>query len=97
MYKDKARQLEAVKRGVRKRRAIIKQMINDRKDKCSTCGYSKCKSALEFHHVGNDKDFSISQIVRHNYGNQKILDELNKCIVLCSNCHKEYHELNPRL
>lgn len=54
---------------------------------CSVCKYNKCASALEFHHNG-DKEFSISKF----YGNiEKLKIEMDKCIILCANCHRELH------
>ena len=57
--------------------------------KCRICGYSKCMAALHFHHKkGCEKKFHISQKV----GFMKIDNlkkEIDKCILLCSNCHAE--------
>jgi len=58
---------------------------------CAICGYNKCASALDFHHNNNsDKKFSISQF--NDCGIKKIKNEMDKCIVLCRNCHAELHE-----
>lgn len=58
--------------------------------KCIKCGYNKCLKALEFHHLDpSKKDFTISN------DHFKLLDAVNeskKCILLCSNCHKELHD-----
>jgi 5-methylcytosine-specific restriction endonuclease McrA len=52
---------------------------------CALCGYDKYLEALEFHHVNpEDKKFSISAIT---YNNPNLIIEMQKCIVLCSNCH----------
>jgi len=60
---------------------------------CIKCGYGKCITALDFHHRDSDeKDFAISQCNNLRL-NQKIKNELDKCDVLCSNCHREYHAL----
>lgn len=54
------------------------------------CGYSKCKEALDFHHVNpNEKDFNISG--SHSRSWEKIELELKKCVLLCANCHREIH------
>jgi len=58
--------------------------------KCVKCGYNKYLGALDFHHLDpSTKDFSIS-----NYANcsiERIKSELDKCILLCRNCHAETH------
>lgn len=57
--------------------------------KCLVCGYNKCSGALDFHHVDpKEKDFSISKVTK---GWDKVKDELDKCVLLCSNCHREVH------
>lgn len=63
--------------------------------KCEICGYDKCEYALEFHHTDSlEKEFAIS----HKYNNswEKIRDELDKCIMICSNCHREIHDSTHR-
>jgi hypothetical protein len=58
--------------------------------KCSICGYDKNISALEFHHL-KDKEMSLTQMNLRENNIELILKELDKCILLCSNCHKELH------
>ena len=73
-------------------RKYLKRWGLEYKDKsCSICGYNKCIQALEFHHLnGKEKDFTIS-----NHSDRMdwpiIKKELDKCIVLCANCHREIH------
>lgn len=57
---------------------------------CSLCGYNKCVSALEFHHLDpSEKEFQWDQLT---WKSQQIIDtELEKCILVCSNCHRELH------
>lgn len=64
--------------------------------KCQLCGYNKCKSSLSFHHLDpNEKDFSISSV---NWSFDRIKNELDKCILVCTNCHGEIHEgLHPEI
>jgi hypothetical protein len=58
--------------------------------KCTECGYKKCLAALEFHHLDpTEKDLDPSRILNRSWEN--ILIELDKCILVCSNCHKEIH------
>lgn len=62
--------------------------------KCSICGYNKCLAALDLHHLdGNNKEFTISGGNLKSF--EKLKPELDKCVVLCSNCHRELH--NPHL
>ena len=58
--------------------------------KCSGCGYNKHPSALEFHHKDpSQKDFSISSVANKSW--KSIVEEVKKCVLLCSNCHRIEH------
>lgn len=77
---------------VRERKRLFKQKcINYLGGKCNICGYNKCISALDFHHIDrNDKEFQIGQ-VKTTTLSQTVKNELDKCMLLCSNCHRELH------
>jgi transposase len=72
------------------RQKIKERAVEYMGSKCSRCHYDKCIWALEFHHLNPDeKDFSVS---RYQYLSwDKIQEELGKCIMVCSNCHRELH------
>ena len=64
--------------------------------KCSICGYDKNYAALEFHHVDqSSKSFQLDSRHLSNTSMKSIMNEVEKCILVCSNCHKEIH--NPSL
>lgn len=56
---------------------------------CSQCGYSKCSRALQFHHANGVKEFEIARDT--GMGREKMWQEIDKCELLCSNCHAERH------
>lgn len=59
--------------------------------KCIICGYDKCMSALEFHHLHPDeKDASVTKLIGA-FGFKRAYEESKKCVLLCSNCHREVH------
>lgn len=63
---------------------------------CSICGYSKNLAALAFHHTdAADKDFKLDMRSLSNRGLETVLAELDKCVLVCHNCHAELH--NPHL
>lgn len=57
--------------------------------KCAKCGYSRCVSALEFHHIDPSKKDTI--ISSDSITLAKAIEESKKCVLICSNCHKEFH------
>ena len=62
--------------------------------KCKKCGYSKNIAALQFHHLDpNAKNFKLGHRMLSNRSWDAILEEAQKCILLCANCHAEEH--NP--
>jgi hypothetical protein len=72
----------------RKRKKI--ELINYKGGECECCGYKRCVSALEFHHKDpKEKDFNISG---KSYSIERLKKEIDKCILVCSNCHSEIHE-----
>ena len=56
---------------------------------CVLCGYNACYAALDFHHL-NPKEEDVC-IARNRKNFEKIKPELDKCILVCSNCHREIH------
>lgn len=67
-----------------------KEFINLKGGKCSKCGYNKNYSALHFHHIG-EKSFPLDSRNISNRSLKSLLEELDKCELLCANCHAEEH------
>ena len=60
-------------------------------NECSSCGYNANVKALCFHHLDDkEKEFNISG--SHCISWERIKAELDKCVLLCSNCHIEEHD-----
>ena len=75
----------------RRRKALKQKAVDYKGGCCNICSYSKCIQALEFHHLDpGQKDFGISSSGTTKSW-KRIKDELDKCVMLCSNCHKEVH------
>lgn len=59
-------------------------------DKCQCCGYDKCRTALEFHHLNpEEKEMNFGSNTNRSWSVTK--EELKKCILVCANCHREIH------
>jgi hypothetical protein len=61
---------------------------------CFICGYRSCSAALDFHHIDpTQKEFGIT---RQSINDTEVLKkEIEKCIVVCANCHNEIHFKPP--
>ncbi len=71
-------------------RRLKERMVEYKGGKCQKCNYNKCIGALEFHHLDPEaKEFSLSGT---SISFERAKPELDKCILLCSNCHRETHE-----
>lgn len=71
------------------RRGIKAQAVKYKGGRCEICGYDKCMDALDFHHLSpKEKDFNISGGTKSF---ESIKPELDKCILVCANCHREIH------
>ena len=65
-----------------------------RKAFCTRCGLSgeNCPWLLEYHHeVQGSKTSGVSHLVNNGYSKKRILEEMNKCDILCANCHRRHH------
>ena len=69
-----------------------KEFVNLLGGKCSKCGYNKNLAALDFHHLDpeqKESPLNFAFLMKMRY--EKCLLEINKCIILCANCHREHH------
>ena len=77
-----ARTVGATRRGRKQR------MVDYKGGACVLCGYSKCLRAMDFHHL--DPSTKRSNIApSHNRSWEALRLELDKCMLICSNCHYE--------
>ena len=66
------------------------ELVGYKGGKCETCGYSKCLGALDFHHKNpNEKDPKWN--LMRCWTPSKVKTEVDKCQLLCKNCHAELH------
>ncbi|MDO8558440.1 MAG: hypothetical protein Q7S09_04625 [bacterium] len=86
-YRDRA---EYLKKAVAKRRRKLKMLAVEYKGgKCQVCGYKKCIWALDLHHRNPaSKEFAIGD-KGYTRSWDAIKRELDKCILVCANCHRE--------
>lgn len=88
--KDKVERKDQLVKNVMEWRKRVKlKLVEYKGGECEKCGYNKCVRALEFHHLDpSEKDFTISG---KSWSFERLKDEVDKCILVCSNCHNEIH------
>jgi len=75
---------------VSRRRKLKKMAVEYKGGSCQGCGYRNCVQALQFHHVNPEhKDFSFSRAGSKSW--ERLQVELDKCVLVCANCHAEIH------
>jgi hypothetical protein len=80
------------KKSIDKKRELKKKAVEYKGGKCIKCGYNRYVGALDFHHLNpSEKDFHITSFKTYDW--EKIKCELDKCELVCSNCHREIHGL----
>jgi hypothetical protein len=75
---------------IERQRRLKQQAVEYKGGRCVKCGYCRYVGALEFHHLDpSGKDVTISHLGHTTF--RKITAELDKCILVCANCHREIH------
>lgn len=104
---ERSRQLYVSKRGeillgaMKNRENRKLEIIDMLGGKCLVCGVSPMdglpSACFDFHHVDPTmKDLTISRLISRKDWKERIHDELQKCVVLCANCHRRHHAFAPR-
>ncbi len=80
--KDKIKQVSI-------RRNAFKEWYKSLKDKpCMDCGHKYPYYVMDFDHREN-KEYTLARCVVSGHNKQRILKEISKCDLVCSNCHRE--------
>ncbi|MFB6233515.1 MAG: homing endonuclease associated repeat-containing protein, partial [Haloarculaceae archaeon] len=75
------------------RRRRLRAWANGRKRErgCRNCGETD-PACLDFHHVdATTKEMAMTEMITYGYGREKLREEMTKCTVLCTNCHRIEH------
>lgn len=80
---------ESLSKNIRFRRRTQAYVAKRKIDSgCERCGYDDNPAALEYHHTNKENKFmDVSTMITQGYSTDRIKSELDKCVVLCSNCH----------
>jgi hypothetical protein len=103
--KDRERQLKNQRAWYRRNKELMMQKQRDtRKElrrwfreevladaKCSRCNENH-PATFDFHHIDpSTKEFSLSEMSDKKFSKERVLKELDKCEILCANCHRKHH------
>lgn len=76
----------------------LRRKINRYKERkgCNVCGENDHR-CLDFHHIDSDlKENQIASAIKALWSIERIIAEIKKCQILCSNCHRKLHH-GPKL
>jgi hypothetical protein len=81
---------EAYKIAVRKNKnKLLNQIAEYKKGPCIDCGFVGHHTQMEFdHRDGADKTMSVSQLLSRHASIERVIEEVQKCDLICSNCHR---------
>lgn len=87
---DEELKINKIKTVISWRKRTKQRLVEYKGGCCEICGYNKCMGALDFHHKNpKEKDFGIGGVTKSF---DKLKNEVDKCILVCANCHREIHE-----
>ena len=72
----------------------LREEVNALKDTsyCQICKKSYPAPVMDYHHIDkNNKINAVSQLILSSVSRKKVFDEIDKCILLCANCHRLKH------
>lgn len=77
---------------INERKAELKAWVNETKTGtgCERCGEDH-PACLDYHHIHGEKDRGVSKMAKDGVGKERIREEMEKCVVLCANCHRKEH------
>jgi hypothetical protein len=98
-YKPSCKQCSNKTSTIKKNQIIAEYLYSvNREYKCEICGYNKNYAAIEFHHIKESEKVyeigSISKSIAKDKFFEILKTEIPKCIILCANCHREWHNPN---
>lgn len=95
--KNKQKYLEKARKNDAQYREKIDKFIQSLKNKpCLDCGKTFPSVAMDFDHIKGKKINNISTMRAKGWSLKKIREEIEKCELVCSNCHRiRTHQRKP--
>jgi len=75
----------------KKRISVTQNEIRQIKESspCLDCGKKYPYYVMDFDHTNGEKEYNVSEMIGSGLSKSKIIKEINKCEIVCSNCHRE--------
>lgn len=90
-YKRKKPKKETRKKWMSTQRKKRRDFSNSFKTKCFSCG-EKDPAVLDWHHLDPlEKTAGVAQLISRCRSKKAIKAEIDKCVCVCSNCHRRIH------
>jgi hypothetical protein len=77
-----------IDRAAERRKVLIEYILTQKQKPCTDCKVSYPAYAMDFDHLG-DKEYDISRMPARGFSIEKIQLEIDKCELVCANCHRE--------
>ena len=84
---EKQRQVVSIRRQKRKEENRPK-ILEILRQGCSSCSEKDIRT-LDFHHIEGEKEYNIATMLNSGYNWESIEKEIEKCVLLCANCHRK--------
>jgi hypothetical protein len=84
-YRHRETRIEGVMRRIAVNRAWVETI---KAEPCTDCGVCYPPCVMDFDHVRGKKSANISRMLSRDVGGNAIADEIAKCDLVCSNCHR---------
>lgn len=63
-------------------------LLNEKSKPCKDCNISYPPYVMDFDHITDNKKYNVSNMIRKRFSIEKIKNEIQKCELVCSNCHR---------
>lgn len=74
-----------------KKTGLLRLLDNIKQEKCCAVCNENCSCCLVFHHINPDEKIECLSKLANTKNVQSVVLEINKCVVLCTNCHAKFH------
>lgn len=64
---------------------------------CQRCGEDDVRCLHLHHRNTDDKEYGVCRLIAQGVGWDRLNKEIEKCEVLCANCHWKEHHVDPRV